>query len=152
MGRRLVAVFALVALATVARPAGAVQRLLVVYPFTVSASMNGDTGVQLIDKIAAEIAAAGGITVIRGANDAKPADYRGLARAAGAEVYFSGSVVPVGSGYSAIENLVSTRSGTVMWSTTMQFRSVADIVGEGARIHDELLRGEATPAPAPSST
>jgi hypothetical protein len=108
--------------------------------------------VQLINKIADEITAAGGITVVRGATDAKPADYRSLARAAGADVYFSGSVVPVGPGYSAIENLVSTRSGTVMWSTTMQFRSIADIVGEGARIHDELMRGEATPAPVPSSS
>jgi TolB-like protein len=135
----------------VALPVRAAAHVLVVYPFTVSESMADDTGVRLIEKIAAEITALGGITVVRG-GDTKPVDYRSFARAAGAEVYYSGSIVPVGAGYSAIEQLVSTRSGTVMWSTTMQFRSVADVVGEGAHVHDELLRGEASPPPTAAPT
>jgi hypothetical protein len=151
MLRVLLAVLAGLAVVTVALPARAANRVLVMYPFAVTESMADDTGVRLTDKIAAEISALGGIAVVRGA-DTKPADYRSFARAAGAEVYYSGSIVPVGAGYSAIEQLVSTRSGIVMWSTTMQFRSVADVVGEGAHVHDELLRGEATPAPAPAPT
>ena len=90
--------------------------------------------------------ALGGIKIVHGKAGTKPTDYRTVAREAGAELYFSGSIVPVFNRYAAIENLVSTRSGTVMWSTTIQFRSVDDVVGEGDHVRAQLLHGVAPPA------
>jgi TolB-like protein len=128
-------------------PAAAANRVLFVYPFAVSGAVPGELGAEVAEKIAREITDLGGINVVRGAPAAKPADYRAAARAAGADVYFSGSIAPVGTGFSAIERLVSTRSGTVVWAATVSFRTLADVTGEGGRVHDELLRGQPTPPP-----
>lgn len=153
MLRRLFVMLALlVPLGTI--PAGAANRMLVLYPFAVNGAVPDTLGAQVIDKIAGEITALGGINVVRGSATAKPADYRAAARAAGAEVYFSGLIVPVGGAYSAIEHLVSTRSGTVVWAVTVSFHNLADFTGQGTRVRDELLRGEPSPPPGltPSGT
>jgi TolB-like protein len=150
MLRRLFVVLASLLVPLAVMPAGAANRMLVVYPFAVNGATPEGMGTQVTDKIAGEITALGGINVVRGSATANPADYRTAARAAGADVYFSGSIVPVGAGYSAIEHLVSTRSGTVVWAATVSFRSLADVTGQGTRVHDELLRGE--PSPPPGTT
>jgi TolB-like protein len=128
-----------------ALPSFAATKTLVVYPFIVNGAAPEELGSQLSERIAADITALGGVVVVHGT--AKAAEYRTAARAAGADFYFTGQIVPVFNRYSAIENLVSTRSGTVMWSVTIQFRTLADIVGEGGRIRAELFRGDATPPP-----
>ena len=144
-------------------PAGAADRTLVVFPFTVPATVTGINGTEMTDRIAAEVAALGGVRIVKGSTTAKPDEYRAEARAVGSDLYFTGSVVQVFSSYSAILQLVTTRGGTVIWSTTMNFRNVADIKGEGSRIHDEVLRGAtprpyvespppAPPTPAPATT
>jgi TolB-like protein len=147
MLRRLLAVPACLLALLCALPSYAATRTLVVYPFAVNGSVPEDLGGQLSDKIAAEIVALGGVEVVHGAAAAKPADYRTAARAAGADFYFSGSIASVFNRYAAIENLVSTRSGTVVWSVSLQFRTLADVVGEGGRVRDELYRGEGAPPP-----
>jgi TolB-like protein len=147
MLRRLFAVPAALLVLLCAIPSLAATRTLVVYPFAVSGTAPEELGKQVSDQIAAEIGELGGITIVHGAASAKPADYRAAAKALGADYYFSGSIAPVFNRYSAIEQLVSTRSGTVMWGVSIQFRTVADIAGEGRRIHDELVRGDATPPP-----
>ena len=154
MIRRCFAVLAALLVTFAVLPARAANRMLVVYPFAVSGTMPEELGAQVSDKIAGEITALGGITVVRGAANTKPAEYRAAARAAGAEVYFSGSIVPVGAAYSAILHLVSTRSGTIAWAATTSFHNLADVTGQGARVRDELLRGEPPPPPgtAPSGT
>jgi TolB-like protein len=145
MLRRLFVVLASLLVPLCALPSAAATPTLVVYSFAVNGAMPDDLGSQLSDKIAAEIKALGGVNVIRGAASAKPADYRAAAQAAGADVYFSGSIVPVFNQYSAIETLVSTHSGTVVWSVSIQFRTAADVIGEGARVRDELYRGAPKP-------
>jgi TolB-like protein len=148
MLRPFLVAFAAVLVALGGSSASAAQPVLVVYPFAVNGATPDGLGAQISDHVAAEMIALGGVTIVRGAVGAKPADYRTQARAAGAEVYYSGSIVPVGARYSAIEQLVSTHSGLILWSTTMQFQSADDVTGEGARIRAELLRGT-TPPPAP---
>ena len=107
MLRRLALVLAVLVVPLAALPSGAATQVLVVYPFAVSGSASPDLGVQLSAKIAAEITALGGIKVVLGAASTKPADYRSAAQAAGADLYFSGSIQPVFTSYSAIEQLVS---------------------------------------------
>ena len=152
MLRRLLIGLAVLLVPFAALPSGAATPVLVVYPFAVNGSTAPDLGAQLSAKIAAEITSLGGIKVVIGAASTKPADYRSAAQAAGADMYFSGSIVPVFTSYSAIEQLVSTRSGVVAWSTMFQFRDVADVVGEGALVRDVLMRAAATPSPDPKAT
>jgi hypothetical protein len=147
MFRRLFVLLALL-VPFCALPAGAAAPVLVVYPFAVNGSAPDDLGVQLANQIAAEIAALGGIKIVRGAASAKPADYRAAARTSGAEVYLSGSIQPVfGTSYSVIEQLVSTQTGLVRWSVTTHFRTLADLSGDGGRVRDVMLAGEPTPPP-----
>ncbi len=145
MLRRLVAVLAGLLVSLCALPSGAATRVLVVYPFAVSGSAPEEMGKQISDKVGAEIASLGGVQVVRGAPATKTADYRSAAQAAGADYYYSGSIVPVFTSFSAIEQLVSTRTGTVMWSVTIHFKSIAEVNGEGERVRAELFRGEKPP-------
>ena len=156
MLRSLCAVLAGLLVLSAAVQVRAADRILVVFPFTVSPSITDVNGADISDRIAAELIASGnGLTVIKGSKTSKPADYRVEARDTGADVYFTGSVTGIGTSYSAIEQLVTTHGGTVIWSGTINFRSVSDIRGEGSRIRDEVMRGAtpppATPAPPSSS-
>ncbi|MGA2396076.1 MAG: hypothetical protein ABSH03_22295 [Candidatus Lustribacter sp.] len=152
MLRRLAIVLAVLLLPLVALPSSAATPVLVVYPFAVSGAAPPELGVQLSAKIAAEIAALGGVKVVLGAASTKPADYRSAARAAGADLYFSGSIVPVFTNYSAIEQLVSTRSGVVAWSVMFQFHGLDDVTGQGSRVRDVLMAANATPSPGPAAS
>jgi hypothetical protein len=152
MLRRLAIVLAVLLVPLAALPSGAATPVLVVYPFAGTGSTPPELGAQLSAKIAAEITALGGIKVVLGAASTKPADYRSAAQAAGADLYFSGSIVPVFTNYSAIEQLVSTRSGIVAWSVAFQFRSVDDVAGQGSVVRDVLLAALATPAPGAAAT
>ncbi|HEV8020270.1 MAG TPA: hypothetical protein VGP41_03335 [Candidatus Lustribacter sp.] len=147
MLRRLLTALAVAVALFVALPSTAATPVLVIYPFATNGTGPEDMGQKLSARIADEIKALGGIAVVVGAASAKPADYRSAARAAGADVYFSGSIVPVAGSYSAIEQLVSTHSGVVVWSSSLQFRAVDDVTGQGAVVRNELLRSLATPSP-----
>lgn len=127
----------------------AANPILVVFPFSQNDGVPEGTGQAVVDRVAAEITALGGITIVKGDPATKPADFRKVARDAGAELYYSGTIAPVGGGFSAIENLVSTSAGLVRWSVTMQFHTVSDIRGEGARVRDQIMH-TATPLPFPS--
>ncbi len=154
MLRRLLAVLAGLLVSLSALPSGAATHVLVVYPFAVSGAAPEDMGKQISDKIGAEITSLGGVQVVHGAPATKTADYRSAAQAAGADYYYSGSIIPVFTSYSAIEQLVSTRTGTVMWSVTIHFKSIAEVNGEGERVRAEHFRGEKPPpgiAPAGAS-
>jgi len=148
MLRRLFVALAALLVPFCALPSLAATPVLVVYPFVVSGSVPPELATEVPDQVAAEIAALGGVRIVRGAASAKPADYRAAARAAGAEVYFSGSIASVfGTSYSVIEQLVSTQSGLVRWSVTTHFRTLDDIRGDGGRVRDVLFAGEPSPPP-----
>jgi hypothetical protein len=148
MLRRLALVFAVLLVPWAALPSGAApQQVLVVYPFAVTGSAAPELGVQLSAKIAAEITQLGGVKVVIGSASTKPADYRSDAQKLGADLYFTGSIQPVFTSYSAIEQLVSTRSGVVAWSVMFQFRDIDDVVGQGSRVRDVLFAAAATPTP-----
>lgn len=147
MLRRLLVALAVLVVPLAALPLSAAPPVLVVYPFAVNGSAPADLGNRVSAKIAAEVNALGGVQVELGAATAKPPGYRAAARAAGADLYFSGSILPVGTSFSAIENLVSTHSGTVIWSTMFQFHNVDDIMGQGERVRTALMNNAATPPP-----
>jgi hypothetical protein len=148
MLRRLFVVLATLLVPFCALPSSAASPVLVVYPFVVNSSVPEELGVQVPNQIAAEITALGGVKIVRGAASAKPVDYRTAARAAGADLYFSGSITAVfGTSYSVIEQLVSTQNGLVRWSVNTHFRTLDDIRGDGGRVREVMLSGEPSPPP-----
>jgi TolB-like protein len=164
MVRRLFAVLTALLVGTLALPAVAAPKpVLVFFPFATAATVPASFATQLPDKIAAELQALGGVTVLTGDPTAKPENYRALARAAGADDYVTGSIVALGSSYAVLEELVSARAGVLLWSNSVVFRSVDDISGVGRTLLDLLappaapstagtLPTTATPAPAAVAT
>jgi hypothetical protein len=148
MLRRLFVVLAVLLVPFCALPSSAASPMLVVYPFVVEGSAPQDLSTLVPNQIAAEITGLGGITIVHGAASAKPADYSRAARAAGAELYFSGSIVAVfGTSFSVLEQLVSTQSGLVRWSVTTHFRTLDDLRGDGGQVRSVILAGEPSPPP-----
>jgi TolB-like protein len=138
--RALLAVLAALLAGSLAFPAAAAAPAVVVFPFSVGDGVPANLAVDVANKIATELTAAGGVTVIHGDPTSKLRDFRTIADAAGADAYLTGSIVSVGANtYTGIEQLVGARSGVLIWSNAITFRSVDDIVGGGRSIHDLLL-------------
>jgi TolB-like protein len=163
MLRRVFAVFAALLVGALALPAGAASKpVLVFFPFATGASVPAILGTQLPDRIEAELKSLGGFTILQGDPTAKPENYRALARAGGADDYVTGSIVALGNSYAVLEELVSARSGVLLWSNSQVFRTIDDIVGVGRTLVNLLtpvapstagtLPTSATAAPARAAT
>jgi hypothetical protein len=150
MVRPLLAALAGLLIALCSLPVGAADRpTIMFFPFSAPASAPPDLGNQLAGRVAAEIASIGGITVMHGDPAATIGNFRALARAAGADGYVTGSIVSVGANnYIALEQLVSARTGILMWTNTITFRSLDDVAGTGRALHDVLLNVQAAPSTA----
>jgi hypothetical protein len=158
MLRSLLALLVVLALLPQAARA-AVAPVLAVDSFTTGTGVAAAVGAQFADAIADEARDAGGVIVVRGSPNLTPAQFRGAARSLNADDYLIGSIAPVGTAYSVLIQLVSTRSGLLTWTTTVQVASAADLHGIGAQVRQLLLdqsgRGTfaaagAVPAPSPA--
>jgi hypothetical protein len=154
--RWLVAAVLVLALVPLAARADLAPKLAV-YDLTVSGAVPASVGVNFAAAIASELRAAGDIDVVTGASNLPPARYRDDAKAQGADYYLSGAVAQVGTRYSVLCELVSTRTGLLVWSSTLQATTAADLRGQGALarqvLFDRLGRSAfptaaATPQPA----
>ncbi len=69
-----------------------------------------------------------------------PADYLRVTKAAGGDYYLIGYVAPpTNNAYSVIEQIVSARSGTVVWSQTAHIGANDDIFDQAPIIKNALL-------------
>jgi TolB-like protein len=157
--RLALGIYCLLSLLLALPSSAAPSQIIVVFPFAVSGAAIPAIGNELTDQIAAEAAAPGDLTVIRG--DAQPSEYRNTARANGADAYLTGTIMRVGTTYSAIVQLVSSRTSVLMWSQSIHFRTLAEAAGVGRRFHDVLVHPAvslsagavaAAARPAPSAT
>jgi hypothetical protein len=159
MLRRSFAVFTALLLGALALPAGAVvQPVLVFFPFAVGASVPASLASQVPAKMEAELQAIGGVTIIQGDPAAQATSFRTLARAAGADAYVTGTIVAIGNSFAGLEELVSARSGVLLWSSSIAFRTIDEVSGGGKALHDLLVAaptpqtaGTLPTAPAPAS-
>jgi hypothetical protein len=162
--RLFIALFALVALGAAA-PSADVPTV-VVYPMQASAALSRDVMLQIVTALANEIAIDGRIHVVPADPNVERVDYLTAARKAGAQYYVTGFITPLGDGASIIEQVVSTQSGTVVFSNSGQISNVADVTAQGDLVRSGILEREAhngygvlapsdtsaTPAPRPDST
>jgi hypothetical protein len=119
--------------------------VLEIFPLAALGDVDPAAGADLSLRLSDEIAGLGGVRIITGGASTAPADYGTVARAAGAGYYLTGSIAAVGSGVAAIVQVVGTRSGTVLWSSTSQLTKIADITGVGAQVRAMLFERDQRP-------
>jgi len=99
-----------------------------------------------------------GIKVVPPVPGTKRTDFLISARKLGCDYYITGFITPLGAEVSVVEQVVSTLSGTVIASNSVQFLTYADANGQGAllgqMIHDHAERALASlqANPQPSAT
>jgi hypothetical protein len=137
-----------------------------VYPLEAGSSdLNREDSARIAGTLATQIALGGFVKVIPPKADVLRANYLADARAAGANYYVTGFVTPLGNGASVVEQVVSTTSGTLVFSVTNYITSLEDIANQGDQLRAGILdRGnralqafqtpatpDTTPAPEPSN-
>jgi hypothetical protein len=157
--RRVFALLALGLAGVAAAPDPYPAATVVVYPLTVSGGGDptGEVGSNIAVLISNKLAELGGLTVKPYRPGTTRADYLSSALKDGADYYVTGFLTPVGTDVSLIVQVVSTYSGSVVFSTTVVARTYADAVGQADIVRGAILRHAGrgfaaidAPAPAPS--
>ena len=138
---------------------------VIVYPFAgSSAELDREASARIATTLASQIAEGGYIKVIPPKSGVARENFLSDARANGATFYVTGFVTPLGSGASVVDQVVSTSSGTMVFSVSNFVTNYSDVVSQGDRLRQGILerasRGvqafqapppaAATPAPEPS--
>ncbi len=134
--------------------------VVVVYPFSItSGASDPEAGGRLAILIASRLATGGSLDIRPGTPGTKRTEYLDDARKIGADYYVTGYLTPLGDEVSLVDQIVSTHSGIVVWSTTSQVRTYDEALGQTDLMRDAILHYEGrtlaelgTPAPlSPSS-
>ena len=134
MSLRRVIVISAVALlaASPAPPSLSIKPGVMVFPLQpMSSTIDREADSRLTTAIANEMEATKAVNVIPAPAGTAPKDELSVARAANAEYYVTGFVSPLGNGVSAVEQVVSTRTGIVVFSNSGQLQTYTDAAGQG---------------------
>ncbi len=132
---------------------------LVIFPFREADGFDPRYGPDYVNKLGSALKVSGAVKVVMGDPATVPADYLHTAKADNGDYYLIGFVAPPANGQmSVIEQIVSARSGTVIWSSTAHIGADKDILDQAPVVQNALLayatRGyyailNPTPKPAP---
>ncbi len=138
--------------------------LVIVFPFDTSTDIKAGTGEAAAQVFVRQMNAEGGVDTIQGPPSVKRADFLQYARTINAAYYLSGYMTPLADGVSLVEQVVSTRSGAIVFGQTAQISSIEDATAQATYIHDGLIarekqladayneaQGQATPTPSNGS-
>ncbi len=133
--------------------------VVVVYPLTATGNVPKGVGENLATAIGSDLASLGGVVVRPYTPGTQRTDYLVAAQKEGADYYVTGFLTPLGSEMSLVEQVVSTRSGSIVYSTTAFARTYADAIGPVPTLRDAIVhhagRGfaqlDAPPPPPPSA-
>jgi hypothetical protein len=149
-----------------AAPAFTIVPTVIVYPLEASSSsLNREDSARIASTLATQIALGGAVKVVPPRAGVERVNYLADARSVGANYYVTGFVTPLGNGASVVEQVVSTISGTLVFSVTNYITSLDDIANQGDQLRAGILeRGnralqafqappppDQTPAPEPSN-
>ncbi|HEY5350081.1 MAG TPA: hypothetical protein VIJ64_10115 [Candidatus Lustribacter sp.] len=113
---------------------------LVLFPFREAKGLDPRYGTDYVTKLAGVLTAAAAVKVVLGDPATAPTDYLHATKADGGDYYLTGFVAPPANGAQAvIEQLVSARSGTIVWSATAHIANDQDILNQGPVIQGALL-------------
>lgn len=113
---------------------------VVVYPLLVGQGVDESAGSNISVVVATQIAEIGKVTVKPAPPGTKQSDYLDTARKLGVDYYVSGYVTPVGDQVSVVEQLVSARTGSIVWSTTSQLATYGDAKAVASQLHDVIVQ------------
>lgn len=137
--------------------------IIVVFPFGTSTDIQAANGEKAADLFVQVMNSAGGIDAIGAPATIKHQNYLTYARSVNADYYVTGYMTPLGEGVSLVEQVVSTRSGTMIFGQTAQVDSFQDASAQAITVHDGIVAQEqafkaqyqsaqATSTPAPAAT
>jgi TolB-like protein len=108
---------------------------LVIFPYRPADGMDPSAGIGYANQLGAALKSLGGMNVVMADPATVPADYLHVAKAAGADYYFMGSFSPpTQNTVPLIEQIVSARSGTVVWSSTAYLGAATDVVSQAPAV------------------
>lgn len=116
--------------------------IVVVFPFHTSSDIAAADGVKAANLFVDQMNTAGGIDTIGAPATVKENHYLTYARNVKADFYVTGYMTPLGNGVSLVEQVVSTRSGTMTFGQTAQIQSFADASSQAIAIHDGIMEQE----------
>lgn len=132
---------------------------VVVYPITATGATDPAAGGNIAVLIATQLGATGAVVVIPATPGTDRAHFLDVASALGADYYVTGFLTALGGESSLITQVVSTHSGSVVYSTTAVVRTYADAVAQADPLRAAILRHAGrglaaldAPSAAPSST
>lgn len=128
--------------APTAPPAVQSLPIIVVYPFGASSDIPAGDGGKAADLFVQVMNNDGGLDAIGAPASVKKDDYLSYARKVDADYYVTGYMTPLGNGVSLVEQVVSTRSGTMIFGQTSQIDSFADASSQAITIHDGIIAQE----------
>lgn len=113
--------------------------LVVVFPFDASTDIKPGTGQAAAQLYVQQMNAAGGIDTIAAPASVKRTSYASYASGVKADYYLAGYMTPLGNGVSLVEQVVSVRSGTIVYGQTAQIESFQDATAQARMIHDGII-------------
>jgi len=162
--RLTLAGLASLALRTAATAAG--EPIVVVYPLTTTGGTDTrEVGASIATALSQRLAQLGGLDIKPAPPGTARTDFLTAAVAESADYYVTGYATPLGNDISLVEQVVSTHSGSVVFSQTALAKNYDEAVGPAANLRSAILshagRGfaalsappppSATPEPAPSN-
>ncbi|GAC1392011.1 MAG: hypothetical protein NVSMB31_09790 [Vulcanimicrobiaceae bacterium] len=145
--------------------AAPVAPVVVLYPFTVNGDADKNAGNKMVALFAAQMTASGGLIIKPvPASPVQRADYLTNALKNGADYYISGYMTPLGDEVALVEQVVSTSSGAIVWSSTATVLTYGDaltqadtikkvVIGHAGRVEASYKQQQAlaTPVPGPAN-
>ncbi len=113
--------------------------LVVIFPFDASSDIKPGTGEAAAQLFMQQMNNDGGLDTIEAPATIKRPDYLKYANSVNANYYVAGYMTPLGGGVSLVEQVVSTRSGTIVYGQTAQIESFQDATAQATAIHDGVI-------------
>jgi hypothetical protein len=114
--------------------------VVVVYPLTGTGGTPADVGGNVAILLSTKLAQLGGLTVKPFTPGTERAAYLTSAIQQGADYYITGYLTPVGADVSLIAQVVSTHSGSIVYSTSSIVKTYGDVLGQADVLREAILR------------
>jgi TolB-like protein len=112
---------------------------VVVYPLVASQGAPPTIGLTVARFLVTGISQRGGIAAKLAPANTQQADYLATARTLGADYYVAGFVSAIGDEVSAVEQLVATKNGVIVWQNTAAYTVPDDARASGIAMHDAIV-------------
>ncbi len=113
--------------------------VIVVYPLTSTGGTPAEIGGNIAILLSTKLEQLGGLTVKPYTPGTDRPQYLSAALAIGADYYITGFLTPVGNDVSLITQVVSTHSGSIVYSTTQVVRTYGDVIGQADDLRTAIL-------------